>query len=99
MSQTGSPLSAEGFQYVYREIKENMHFNSISGGTDINGCFALGSPIQPVYAGELQGPGLGTKIKAYDETGHHVVDKEGELVCEAPIPFHAPVFLGRSRFR
>ncbi len=86
MSQTGSPLSAEGFEYVYREIKENMHFNSIAGGTDINGCFAIGSPIQPVYAGELQGPGLGMKIKAYDESGNHVVDKEGELVCEAPAP-------------
>ena len=59
MSQTGSPLSAEGFEYVYREIKENMHFNSIAGGTDINGCFAIGSPVQPVYAGELQGPGPG----------------------------------------
>ena len=86
MSQTGSPLSAEGFEYVYREIKENMHFNSIAGGTDINGCFAIGSPIQPVYAGELQGPGLGMKIKAYDESGNHAVDKEGELVCEAPSP-------------
>ena len=86
MSQTGSPLSADGFEYVHSEIKENIHFNSISGGTDINGCFAIGSPIQPVYAGELQGPGLGMKIKAYDESGNHVVDKEGELVCEAPAP-------------
>ena len=63
-----------------------MHYNSISGGTDINGCFAIGSPIQPVYAGELQGPGLGMKIKAYDESGNQVVDREGELVCEAPAP-------------
>ncbi len=86
MSQTGSPLSVEGFQYVYSEIKGDMHFNSISGGTDINGCFALGSPIQPVYAGELQGPALGMKIKAYDEQGRHVVDRQGELVCEAPEP-------------
>jgi acetoacetyl-CoA synthetase len=54
--QTGSPLSAEGFEYVYREIKKDLHFNSSSGGTDINGCFFTGSPIQPVYAGELQGP-------------------------------------------
>jgi acetoacetyl-CoA synthetase len=86
MSQTGSPLSAEGFEYVYREIKQNMHYNSIAGGTDINGCFAIGSPVQPVYAGELQGPGLGMKVKAYDESGNHVVDREGELVCEAPAP-------------
>ena len=86
ISQTGSVLSAEGFEWVYREIKKDLHFNSISGGTDINGCFAIGSPIQPVYAGELQGPGLGMKVKAYDENGKPVWDKEGELVCEAPAP-------------
>lgn len=86
MSQTGSPLSAEGFDYVYREIKADIHFNSISGGTDINGCFAIGSPISPVYAGELQSAGLGMKIKAYDENGRPVTDREGELVCEAPAP-------------
>lgn len=86
ISQTGSPLSAEGFAYVYREIKEDLHFNSISGGTDINGCFAAGSPIQPVYAGELQGPALAMKIKAYDERGNPVWDQPGELVCEAPSP-------------
>jgi acetoacetyl-CoA synthetase len=86
ISQTGSVLSAEGFEWVYREIKQDLHFNSISGGTDINGCFAIGSPIQPVYAGELQGPGLGMKIKAYDENGKPIWDKEGELVCDAPAP-------------
>jgi len=86
ISQTGSALSAEGFQYVYKEIKEDLHFNSISGGTDINGCFAAGTPIQPVYAGELQGPGLGMKIKAYDENKNSIFDREGELVCEAPAP-------------
>lgn len=86
ISQTGSVLSAEGFEWVYREVKKDLHFNSISGGTDINGCFAIGSPIQPVYAGELQGPGLGMKVKAYDENGKPVWDKEGELVCEAPAP-------------
>lgn len=86
ISQTGSPLSAEGFEYVYKEIKEDLHFNSIAGGTDINGCFAVGSPIQRVFAGELQGPGLGMKVKAYDETGKPVWDQQGELVCEAPAP-------------
>ena len=86
ISQTGSALSSEGFEYVYREIKEDLHFNSISGGTDINGCFAAGTPIQPVYAGELQGAALGMKVKAYDEKGNHVVDQEAELVCEAPSP-------------
>jgi len=86
ISQTGSALSAEGFEYVYREIKQDLHFNSISGGTDINGCFAAGSPIQPVYAGELQGPALAMKVKAYDEEGKPVYDRQGELVCEAPAP-------------
>jgi acetoacetyl-CoA synthetase len=86
ISQTGSPLSSEGFEYVYQEIKEDLHFNSISGGTDINGCFAAGTPIQPVYAGELQGPALAMKVKAYDEKGNSVVDQQAELVCEAPSP-------------
>ena len=86
ISQTGSPLSAEGFEYVYEEIKKDVHFNSISGGTDINGCFAAGSPILPVHAGELQAPALGMKVKAYDEKGNSVVDQQGELVCEAPSP-------------
>lgn len=84
--QTGSPLSAEGFEYVYQEIKKDLWFNSSSGGTDINGCFCTGSPISPVYAGELQGPGLGMKVKAYDEKGAPIMDQEGELVCEAPSP-------------
>ncbi len=86
ISQTGSPLSAEGFEYIYREIKEDLHFNSISGGTDINGCFAIGSPIKPVHAGELQSPGLAMKVKAYDEKGKPIWDQQGELVCEAPAP-------------
>ena len=84
--QTGSVLLPEGFEYVYNEIKKDLHFNSSSGGTDINGCFFTGSPIQPVYAGELQGPSLGMKINAYDENGKPVVDRQGELVCEAPAP-------------
>ncbi len=86
ISQTGSPLSADGFEYVYREIKKDVHLNSISGGTDINGCFAIGNPISPVYAGELQGPGLGMIVKAYDEKGNSIVDEQGELVCEAAAP-------------
>jgi acetoacetyl-CoA synthetase len=86
ISQTGSPLSAEGFEYVYQEIKKDLHFNSVSGGTDINGCFAIGSPILAVYAGELQSPGLGMKLKAYDSRGDSIVDQQGELVCEAPSP-------------
>jgi acetoacetyl-CoA synthetase len=94
ISQTGSPLSAEGFEYVYREIKQDLHFNSISGGTDINGTFAAGIPILPVYAGELQGPALGMKIKAYDEKGAPVLDRQAELVCEAPSPSMPLYFWG-----
>jgi acetoacetyl-CoA synthetase len=86
ISQTGSPLSSEGFEWVYKEVKGDLHLNSISGGTDINGCFVGGVPILPVYRGELQGPGLGMKINVYDETGVPVVDRMGELVCEAPAP-------------
>jgi acetoacetyl-CoA synthetase len=86
ISQTGSPLSAEGFEWVYQGIKDNLHFNSIAGGTDINGCFACGTPTLPVYAGELQAPALGMKVKAYDENGNAVLDREAELVCEAPSP-------------
>jgi acetoacetyl-CoA synthetase len=86
ISQTGSPLSEDGFEYVYREIKSDLHFNSISGGTDINGCFAAGSPILPVYAGELQSAALAMKIQAYDENGKPIYDEQGELVCEAPAP-------------
>ncbi|MCX8177985.1 MAG: acetoacetate--CoA ligase [Candidatus Bathyarchaeota archaeon] len=86
ISQTGSALSAEGFEWVYKEVKEDLHFNSISGGTDINGCFAIGTPTLPVHAGELQAPGLGMKIKSYDERGEPIWDREGELVCEAPAP-------------
>ncbi len=86
ISQTGSTLSAEGFEYVYHSIKQDLHFNSISGGTDINGCFACGNPISPVYAGELQGAALAMKVNAYDENGNAVHDQRGELVCEAPSP-------------
>jgi acetoacetyl-CoA synthetase len=86
ISQTGSPLSTQGFEYVYQRVKRDLHFNSISGGTDINGCFAAGSPVLPVFAGELQSPALGMKIKAYDENGTAILDRQGELVCEAPSP-------------
>jgi len=86
ISQTGSPLSADGFEYIYSDIKSDLHFNSIAGGTDINGCFAAGSPILPVYAGELQSAALGMKIKSYDDKANPMYDEQGELVCEAPTP-------------
>ena len=86
ISQTGSPLSSDGFEYVYSDIKPDLHFNSIAGGTDINGCFAAGSPIIPVYAGELQSAALAMKVKAYDEKANPIFDEQGELVCETPSP-------------
>lgn len=86
ISQTGSALSEDGFDYIYTEIKKDLHFNSIAGGTDINGCFSSGNPISPVYSGELQGPGLGMKINAYNEKGEPIRDEQGELVCELPTP-------------
>jgi acetoacetyl-CoA synthetase len=83
---TGSPLLPESFDYVYRDIKSDVQLSSISGGTDIISCFALGNPILPVYRGELQCRGLGMKVAIYDENGNSVVNKPGELVCEAPAP-------------
>jgi acetoacetyl-CoA synthetase len=83
---TGSPLPAEGFEYVYREVKDDLQLASISGGTDINGCFALGNPIGPVYAGELQCRALGMKVEAFDEGGRPVKNQQAELVCTAPFP-------------
>ncbi len=83
---TGSPLSIEGFEYVYKEIKEDLQLASISGGTDLNGCFALGNPMAPVYAGELQCRGLGMKVEAFDDNGKPVLNQQGELVCTAPFP-------------
>lgn len=83
---TGSPLSEEGFAYIYREVKQDVQLSSISGGSDINGCFALGNPMGPVYAGELQCRGLGMKVEAFDEEGKPVINQQGELVCTAPSP-------------
>ena len=83
---TGSPLSIEGFEYIYREVKADLQLASISGGTDLNGCFALGNPMGPVYAGELQCRGLAMKVEAFDENGKPVVNQQGELVCTAPFP-------------
>ncbi len=83
---TGSPLSVESFQYVYRDIKEDICLSSISGGTDIISCFALGNPIGPVYAGELQCRGLGMNVQAFDQNGSPVYNRKGELVCVSSFP-------------
>jgi acetoacetyl-CoA synthetase len=83
---TGSPLSVEGFEWVYREVKADVQMASISGGTDIISCFVLGSPLDPVYAGEIQKRGLGMKVEAWQHQGHAVVNEKAELVCTAPFP-------------
>ena len=83
---TGSPLSTESFDYVYREIKKDCCLSSISGGTDIISCFGVGNPIGPVYSGELQCRGLGMKVEAFDSNGKSVVEQKGELVCTASFP-------------
>jgi len=83
---TGSPLSDESFEYVYRDVKERVMLSSISGGTDIISCFALGSPVLPVYRGELQCRGLGMKVEILDDAGQPVREEKGELACSAPFP-------------
>jgi len=94
ISQTASTLSPEGFEYVYREIKKDLFFNSISGGTDINGCFACALPILPVYSGEIQTKSLAMKVQAYNENAEPVLDEQAELVCEAPSPSMPIYFWG-----
>jgi acetoacetyl-CoA synthetase len=83
---TGSPLSGESFDFVYSKVKRDVCLSSISGGTDIVSCFALGNPIGAVYRGELQTRGLGMKVEVYDENGQPVRRQKGELVCTAPFP-------------
>jgi acetoacetyl-CoA synthetase len=83
---TGAPLSVEGFEFIYNEVKSDLPLASISGGTDLNGCFALGNPMGPVYTGELQCRGLAMNVQAFDEQGKPVINQQGELVCTAPFP-------------
>ncbi len=83
---TGSPLPEDSFRFVYRDVKSDVLLSSIAGGTDINGCFFVGNPIGPVYAGETQCRGLGMKVEAFDPEGRSVVGEKGELVCTAPSP-------------
>src|SRR5262245_48191178 len=84
---TGSPLSAEGFEYVYDAVKEDVHLASISGGTDLCGCFVAGDPTRPVYAGEIQGPVLGMAVDVWNDDGTPApAEVKGELVCTRPFP-------------
>lgn len=83
---TGSVLPPESFDYVYQSIKPDLCLSSISGGTDIISCFALGNPILPVYRGQLQCRGLGLAVNIYNDQGEPIHQQKGELVCEKPFP-------------
>ena len=83
---TGSPLSKDGFEYIYKNIKKDVHLSSISGGTDIVSCFVLGNLFQPVYSGEIQNRGLGMDVDIFDEKGFSIKNTKGELVCKKPFP-------------
>ncbi len=83
---TGSPLVAESYDYVYRAIKHDLCLSSISGGTDIVSCFVLGSPVLPVWRGEIQTRGLGMAVEVFDDEGKPVRGAKGELVCVQPFP-------------
>jgi acetoacetyl-CoA synthetase len=83
---TGSPLNDDHFDYVYRYVKQDVRLSSISGGTDLCGCFVTGNPIGPVYRGELQCRALGVNVQVFDDAGRPVVGRKGELVCTAPFP-------------
>jgi acetoacetyl-CoA synthetase len=86
IASTGSPLSPEDFRFVYEGIKRDVHLASISGGTDIVSCFVLGVPTEPVWSGEIQGPGLGMAVDVWDDDGKPVVGVKGELVCTKAFP-------------
>jgi len=86
MTSTGSPLVAESFDYVYKNIKKDLLLSSISGGTDIVSCFVLGDPTLPVCRGEIQRRGFGMKVEVFNDNGQSVTGEKGELVCTAPFP-------------
>ena len=86
LCSTGSPLTSDGFDYVYQGIKSDLQLASISGGTDIVSCFVLGCPVRPVYAGEIQARGLGMDMAILDEAGKRLTGEPGELCCLSPFP-------------
>ncbi len=86
LTSTGSPLSPEGFDFVYEGIKPDVHLASISGGTDIVSCFVLGNPVKAVWEGEIQGPGLGMAVDVWNDEGQPVKGEKGELVCTKAFP-------------
>ncbi len=89
---TGSPLSSEGFDYVYKNIKKNVHLASIAGGTDLVSCFVLGNIYSPVYRGQIQNNGLGMNTDVFSEKGKSLINQKGELVCKSPFPSMPKLF-------
>ncbi len=83
---TGSPLSEEGFRFIYKKVKSNVHLASISGGTDIVSCFVLGNIYDPVVVGQIQNKGLGMDVDIFDDNGKSIKNKKGELVCKNSFP-------------
>ena len=83
---TGSPLVEENYDYIYKNVKNDVILSSISGGTDLISCFALGNPMLPVYRGEIQCRGLGMAVESYDINGHFNLNQKGELVCKIAFP-------------
>ncbi len=92
MLSTGSPLSAENFDFVYRAIKPDVHLASISGGTDICGCFVGGNPLSSVWRGEIQGPLIGMAMDVFDDNAHAIRLEKGEMVCTKPFPSMPAMF-------
>lgn len=90
---TGSPLLPEQYDFVYQKVKAEVLLASISGGTDILGCFMLGNPMLPVYRGEIQCLGLGMDVKAFSDDGKELINSEGELVCVSTFPSRPLYFL------
>lgn len=93
MLSTGAPLLPEQYDYIYSKLKQDLCVSSIAGGTDIIGCFMLGNPNLPVYAGEIQCLGLGMDVAAFDDNGNALIDHEGELVCRHSFPSRPIYFL------
>ena len=89
---TGSPLSDDGFEYVYKNIKKNVHLASIAGGTDLVSCFVIGNIYSPVYKGQIQNNGLGMDTDVFSDKGRSLINKKGELVCKSPFPSMPKLF-------
>jgi acetoacetyl-CoA synthetase len=97
IASTGSPLSPEGFAFAYDGFKPDVHLASISGGTDLCGCFVGGDPTKPVYAGEIQGKALGMAVEVFDDAGNPLgPGEQGELVCTEPFPSTPITFWGED---